>query len=100
MKSLLQTDKECYISRKLFNTHDVRNLEKHHIFGASNRDKSEKYGLWVWLTHEHHNENMRGDPGVHFSRERDLMIKQDAQKAFEKEYPDLSFIKIFGRNYL
>lgn len=45
MKSILQTEKRSYLSG------DTRWLEKHHIFGGANRKLSEKYGLWVWLTH-------------------------------------------------
>ena len=50
MKSILQTEKRSYLSG------DTRWLEKHHIFGGANRKLSEKYGLWVWLTHYEHNE--------------------------------------------
>lgn len=94
MDSIIQTEKVCYICGS------TQNLEKHHIFGASNRNKSEQYGLWVWLDHNHHNENRRGDPGVHHNRELDLKLKQTAQKYFELRYPELDFLQIFGRNYL
>ena len=39
-------------------------MEKHHIFGAANRKKSEKYGLTVDLCHWCHNEP---PDGAHFS---------------------------------
>ena len=42
-------------------------LERHHVFGASNRKKSEKYGLWVYLCHNCHNEPPNG---VHHNAER------------------------------
>lgn len=89
--SIMQTDKVCFISGSTVA------LERHHIFGAANRKNSEKYGLWVWLRHDLHNEP---PDGVHFNRENDLMLKRLAQEAFEKHYPELNFREIFGRNYL
>lgn len=100
MQSLLQTEKECYICREELNIENTRYLEKHHIYGAANRNKSEKYGLWVWLDHDHHNENVRNDAGVHFNKERDLNLKQAAQRAFTAAYPELDFVELFGKNYL
>lgn len=87
----MQDKRECYFSRY------TGALEKHHIFGASNRGKSEKYGLWVYLRHDLHNEPPEG---VHFCRAADLELKQAAQKRFNEVYPGLDFIEIFGRNYL
>lgn len=69
----------------------------HIIYGTANRRLSEKYGLKVWLCAKHH--NMSKD-GVHQNRELDLRLKQLAQKRFEEEYPNESFLKIFGRNYI
>lgn len=70
--------------------------EEHHcIHGTANRKLSEKYGLKVYLCHEHHT----GLSGVHFNPEMDLIVKQKAQEAFEKRYPDLGFMEIFGKNY-
>ena len=74
------------------------NAECHHvIYGNSNRKWSDKYGLVVGLCSEHH----RGsDISPHFNRDFDLQLKQYAQERFQEEYPDLDFIKIFGKNYL
>ena len=48
-ESLIQTEKECWFCGAQVN------LERHHIFaGTANRPISEKYGLWVYLCHEHH----------------------------------------------
>ena len=91
MKSILQTENECFLC------HTTIWLEEHHIFGASNRKKSERYGLKVKLCHFCHNEPPYG---VHFNQERMLKLKQMGQLAFEKEYPDKNFLKEFGRNYL
>ena len=91
MKSIMQTEKECYITRR------TDSLELHHIFGGSNRKWSELYGLTVWLTHDAHNEP---PGGVHHNIAVNRKLQQDGQRAFEAHYPDLDFMKIFGRNYL
>lgn len=91
MKSILQTERECYISKR------TDQLEEHHIFGGPNRKLSEKYGLKVYLTHILHNEPPYG---VHHNRQTDIWLKQIGQAAFEAHYPELDFREIFGRNYL
>lgn len=68
----------------------------HHIFGAANRDLSDKYGLIVPLCVFHHTESAQA---VHYNKEFMDMLHECGQIAFEKEYPELDFIKIFGRNY-
>lgn len=72
--------------------------EVHHVFfGTSNRKHSDEYGLTVPLCNEHH----RGsDLSPHFNRDFDLKLKRYAQERFQKEYPELSFREIFGKNYL
>jgi hypothetical protein len=73
-------------------------LERHHVFyGNPNRELSEKYGLVVDLCHFCHNEPPFG---VHFNHENDLKLKRIFQQRFEDEHPGLSFIEIFGKNYL
>ena len=75
-----------------------QNLHIHEIFfGTANRKLSIKYGCCVSLCSRHH--NMSKD-GVHQNRELDLRLKQLAQKRFEEEYPNESFLRIFGRNYI
>ena len=69
----------------------------HHVFGASNRKWSEKYGLTVPLCYMHHNGS---DAGVHFDKCLDLALKKMAQRKFEETYPEENFMQIFGRNYL
>ena len=92
MKSIIQSEKECYVCKTRYELHE------HHIFyGTANRKQSEKYGMKVWLCGKHHN---LSNEGVHFNKEFDLHIKQIAQKKFDETYPDLNFLKIFGRNYL
>jgi len=93
MNSILQSAKECYETQR------TDNLHKHHIFeGNPNRKLSEKYGLWVWLTGDYHNQS---NQGVHNGNHTlDVKLKQDAQRAFEWTHTRTEFMDIFGRNYL
>lgn len=77
--SILQDEKECFLSGTL------EGLERHHIYGGANRRNSAKYGLWVWLRHDLHNNRL---------------LQRIGQRAFELRYPDENFTEIFGRNYL
>lgn len=44
MKSIIQSRKECYITKS------TTNLHKHHILeGTANRRISEEDGMWIWL---------------------------------------------------
>lgn len=91
-KSILQEDKKCYVCGYTYALH------KHHIFGASARPKSEKYGLTVWLCPHHHN---MSDEGVHFNKELDMHLKRRAQKLYEHSIGSREeFIKEFIRSYL
>ena len=97
MKSILQTERECYLSGR------TDWLEEHHIFyGQGRRNLSEQYGLKVWLNHYWHNEPPTAHcpcGGVHFNRALRRELEQEGQKAFEQRYPDLDFRKLFGRSY-
>ena len=77
-------------------------LQKHiknivNVFFGSNRKKSEKYGMKVYLTPDFHRHYPNG---VHVNRCNDLTVKRYAQQKFIEMYPDLDFRKIFGRSYL
>lgn len=91
--SILQDEmNECYFcgSRKNLHIHEV-------YFGTANRQKSIRYGCCVSLCNIHHNlSNM----SVHFNRDMDLNLKRTMQKRFIEVYPDLDFLKIFGKNYI
>ncbi len=93
MKSVIQTNKECFVC------HTTANLHDHHIFyGTSNRKQSEKYGMKVWLCAYHHN---MSDEGVHFNKPLDMKLKRMAQEYFESRIGNREdFICKFGRNYL
>lgn len=91
MRSIISNEKKCYLCGS------VRWLELHHIFNASYRNKSTKYGLVVYLCHHCHNEPPLG---VHHNKERNTYLKQIGQQAFIKHYPNKDFLKEFGKNYL
>ena len=91
--SILQNEmNECLVCGS---TH---NLHVHEVFfGTANRQKSIKYGCCVCLCSRHHNGS---NEGVHFNKTLDLKLKKHMQKRFQEVYPELDFLKIFGRNYL
>lgn len=94
MKSIMQTEKECYICST------TTWLEEHHVFeGTANRKLSEKYGLKIYLCHKHHNEP---PDGIHFDKWLRDRIKVEAQRKFMEYYNKTKedFIVIFGKNYL
>lgn len=92
MKSMIQSEKECFVCGTTYNLHD-----HHIIYGTSNRKQSEKYGMKVWLCMEHHT----GSGGVHFNRPLDMHLKKIAQEKFESLYGGRNeFIKVFGKSYL
>jgi hypothetical protein len=92
MKSIIQTEKQCFVCGTTYNLHD-----HHIIYGTSNRKQSEKYGLKVWLCQEHHT----GSAGVHFNRDLDLHLKKLAQEHFEAKYGARNeFRMVFGKSYL
>lgn len=92
-KSILQTERECYFCGT------VNWLEEHHVYGASNRNKSEKYGLKVWLCHAHHNEPPNG---VHFNASTNQWLKATVQQKAMEHYgwSADAFRGIFGKNYI
>lgn len=92
MDSILQTERECYI------TGSTEGLHKHHVFfGTANRKHSEEYGCWVWLRADWHN---MSDYGVHFNKDLDRRLKEECQEEFEKRWGHDKFMAVFGRNYL
>ena len=93
-KSILQDQKECYI------TGSTNNLHRHHIyFGTGHRKISEKHGFWVYLIGALHNQS---DNGVHGKNghELDMKLKQDCQRKFEETHSREEFMKIIGKSYL
>lgn len=93
MKSILQSEKECYYCGTTVN------LEEHHIFfGNKCRSLSEKYGLKIWLCRCHHT---GGNESPHRNRKIDLAYKAIAQQKFESTYGSRDdFIRLFVKSYL
>lgn len=92
--SILQTDKECYITGRRDNLH------KHHIyFGNPLRRISDDNGFWVWLTGVAHNQS---DYGVHgkYGRNLDLELKIACQKKYEETHTRQEFMALIGKNYI
>lgn len=100
MKSIIQTEKVCYLCGCCTPTGYYDGLEEHHIFfGRSNRKHSEKRGLKVWLCGETCHRN--GKRAAHRNRETDLYLKRIGQAAYEEVHGDrAAFIAEFGRSYL
>lgn len=73
-------------------------LERHEVFGAANRDKSKRLGLWVHLCTRCH----RGVDGVHFKAEKMQMLHEQGQRAAMEEYGWTvdEFRKKIGKNYI
>lgn len=64
----------------------------HEVIFGSNRLNSIKYGIVIPLCYKHHLE-------CHKNSKLQSVWKIKAQIEFEKHYPGLNFIKIFGKNY-
>lgn len=97
-RSIMQAkDGLCYLCEKLNERQQNTIIEEHHCLGGPNRKLSEHYGLKVYLCIKHHRE---GKEAVHNNSDLMQLLREDAQRAFEKNYPDKSFRAIFGRNYI
>lgn len=72
-------------------------LERHHVFGASNRKRSEYYGYVVNLCHWCHNEP---PGGVHHNASNMRALHQKYQRIFEETHTRTQFMQEFGKNYL
>lgn len=98
MESILQTDKTtCFLCGRNAN---LEPLDCHHVYGAANRKKSEKYGLKVYL---HHNQcHIFGKDSVHQNNEINQALKAQAQQKAMEYYGWTvdEFRNIFGKNYL
>lgn len=73
-------------------------VERHHVFGGSNRDNSEKYGFIAPLRPDLH------PNGVFAGQSAKLVdneLKQRCQRYFEEHHGTREeFVDIFGRSYL
>lgn len=74
-------------------------LHEHHIFGGSNRKRSEHYGLKVHLCYVCHEDNKRGVHGQ--NKELRDRLHKEGQQAYERVHGSREqFMKEFGKNYL
>ena len=90
-KSIVQKEQQCYFCGR------VTDLERHHIFaGVANRPISENYGLWVWLCHDCHT----GTNGAQYDPQKNMILKQEAQKAFQRFYGRRVWMQLIRKNYL
>ena len=83
--------RKCYLCGRAWG------IEKHHVFGGSNRKKSEKYGMVVDLCHWCHNEP---PDGVHHNSEVNHRLKAGFQGKFEETHSREEFRRIFGKSYI
>lgn len=73
-------------------------VERHHIFGASNRKKSEKHGFVVPLRPDLHPNGVFAGKDA---KKIDMKLKTMAQEYYEKHYGTREkFIRVFGKSYL
>ena len=103
MKSIIHNKKDgtCYLCILLHDDYSHKAVrEEHHVpFGRGIRPLSEKYGLKVYLCLFHHRYE-GGKEAVHRNDEIRRMLDKEAQRAFEKNYPDKNFREIFGKCFL
>lgn len=92
-KSILQSEKQCYITGSTYNLH------KHHIYAGSRRKISEDNGFWVYLIGHYHNQSNDGVHGKN-GQELDLKLKQDCQRKYEETHNREEFMRLIGKNYL
>lgn len=92
-KSILQTEKRCYITGSTYNLH------KHHIYAGGRRQISEANGFWVYLIGELHNQSSYGVHGKD-GHALDLKLKQDCQRIYEQSHSREEFLRLIGKNYL
>ena len=89
--------KKCFICGR--NGNGDR-LERHHIFGGSNRKHSEKYGLVVYLCGERCHRN--GEYSAHRNSDiADYLHRYGQEKVMkENNWTEEQIREIFGRSYL
>lgn len=72
-------------------------ITKHEpLMGAKYRNESRKYGLWVPLCWPGCHNEVQEEKTQEYNR----MLQKIMQRKFMRDYPELDFMKIFGRNYL
>lgn len=70
-------------------------LQRHEIYGSSNRDKSKAFGLWVWICPDCHYD-------LHFAHaDRKMWLREQGQIRAQEYYgwTENEFRGKFGRSY-
>lgn len=102
-KSIMHSrqDGTCYLCMRLHDDYSRKSmLQEHHvIFGRGLKKLSEHYGLKVYLCLQHHTYD-GGSEAVHRNNKIRRYMDEEAQRAFEKTYPHLVFMDVFGKNVL
>lgn len=77
----------------------TRWLERHHVYNAAYRKKSEKFGAVATLCHFCHNEPPNG---VHHNAENMRKLKAKYQMLIMDKYgmSEQDFIREFGKSYI
>lgn len=90
-------DKTCWLCGR---NGYIDPLDKHHIFNGANREKSERYGLTVYLCHS--SCHIFGPNSAHKNINTRRRLQEYGQlKAMEENgWTIADFISEFGRNYL
>ena len=86
--SIMQSEKECFV------TGSTQQLDLHHVYHGSRRNKADQYGCWVWLRHDVHMDLHQRNTAL------DRQLKQECQLRFEALYGHKKFMKEFGKSYL
>lgn len=91
MKSIIQTEKECFICGKQM-------VELHHIFmGNKHRKLADQDGLAVWLCPSHH---QWGKYSAHKDPELRLELQQIGQRKYLETHSMEEWMARYGKNYL
>ena len=83
-------------TERCYKTGVTNNLDRHHVMNGPYRDKSEAFGLWVYLNHDIHMWLHQTRDGEQYKRQ----LKQEAQLAFEDCYGHERWMQEFHKNYL
>lgn len=75
-------------------------VERHHVYGGANRDRSEAYGYVIPLRPDLHPNGARFKP-TRENRKIDRYLKERCQRDYESKHGSREdFIQEFGRSYL
>lgn len=75
-------------------------VERHHVFGGSNRKTSEKYGFVVPLRYDLHPNGARFNPTLE-NKQIDVALKRHCQKWYEEKIGNRDdFRREFGKSWL